>query len=115
MTRRSTLPRTLGFVVLLGVISADILVSQEPAGPPVAPVRPRYQIVQDEKRTDNYYWLREKSNPDVLKYLEAENAYTASKMRHTEALQDTLYKEILGRIKETDTAVPYRRDGYWYY
>jgi oligopeptidase B len=88
---------------------------QQPSAAPVAPVRPRYQILHDEDRTDNYHWLREKSNPDVLAYLEAENAYTAAGMRHTEALQATLYQEILGRIKETDAAVPYRRDGYWYY
>jgi oligopeptidase B len=81
----------------------------------VAPVRPRYQIVHDDERVDNYAWLREKSNPDVLAYLEAENAYTAARMRHTEPLQETLYQELLGRIKETDTAVPYRKDGYWYY
>jgi oligopeptidase B len=116
MARRSRLARGLGFVLLCGVaLQPDILVSQEPASPPVAPIRPRYQIVHDDKRTDNYFWLREKSNPEVIKYLEAENAYTAAKMRHTEALQETLYKELLGRIKETDSAVPYRRDGYWYY
>ena len=116
MGRRSTFARGLGFVVLSGVIlHPDILVSQEPVTPPVAPMRPRYQILHDEKRTDNYFWLREKSNPEVIKYLEAENAYTAARMRHTEALQETLYKELLGRIKETDTAVPYRSDGYWYY
>jgi oligopeptidase B len=82
---------------------------------PVAPIKPRHQILHDETRVDNYFWLREKSNPEVIKYLEAENAYTAARMRHTEALQDTLYKELLGRIKETDAAVPYRKDGYWYY
>jgi oligopeptidase B len=89
--------------------------AQDPATPPVAAVKPRYQILHDEQRTDNYFWLREKSNPEVIKYLEAENAWTAARMRHTEALQETIYKELIGRIKETDAAVPYRKDGYWYY
>src|SRR5205823_8176354 len=59
--------------------------------------------------------LREKQNPEVLAYLEAENAYTAAGMKHTEALQEQLYREMLGRIKETDLTVPYRNNGYWYY
>ena len=98
----------------------DVAAGQIPApapsvAPPIAPVRPHLQVLHGEARTDNYFWLREKSNPDVLAYLEAENAYTAAKMRHTEPLQETLYGELLGRIKETDMGVPYRRDGYWYY
>src|SRR5688572_18924687 len=105
-----------GMVLVLVVAgSSTFLVGQAPPNAPQAPIRPRYQVLHDESRVDNYFWLREKSNPEVVKYLEAENAYTAAGMKHTEALQDTLYKEILGRIKETDTAVPYRRDGYWYY
>ena len=61
-------------------------------------------------RTDNYFWLREKTNPKVLAYLDSENAYTAAGMRHTEALQDKLYHEMLGRIRETDLSVPYPRE-----
>ncbi len=101
-------------LAVAGIVGAmPMMVTGQQA--PVAPVKPRYQILHDETRVDNYFWLREKSNPEVTKYLEAENAYTAARMRHTEGLQDTLYKELLGRIKETDTAVPYRKDGYWYY
>src|SRR5262245_32501992 len=114
MVRRSsrTVVRwTVGALMTLPVISS----AQEPSSPPVAAVKPRYQILHDEQRIDNYFWLREKSNPEVIKYLEAENAYTAARMRHTEALQETIYKELVGRIKETDTAVAYRKDGYWYY
>ncbi len=112
MTLRSSLGRWGVVFVGMGVILPEILIGQQA---PVAPIKPRYQVLHDEPRVDNYFWLREKSNPEVLKYLEAENAYTAARMRHTEALQDTLYKELLGRIKETDAAVPYRRGGYWYY
>src|SRR5262249_21178450 len=66
-------------------------------------------------RTDDYFWLREKENPAVIDYLKAENAFTESTMAPTKPLQDRLYAEMLGRIKETDTAVPYRKGGYFYY
>jgi oligopeptidase B len=93
----------------------DVLSAQAPLNPPVAKVEPRVTTLHSEKLVDNYYWLRDKGNPEVIKYLEAENAYTEAGMQHTAALQETLYKELLGRIKETDTNVPYLKDGYWYY
>lgn len=65
--------------------------------------------------TDEYFWLREKTNPDVIKYLEAENTYTQAIMKSTAALQETLYTEMLGRIKQTDLSVPSRIGGYFYY
>src|SRR3989442_3611017 len=83
--------------------------------PPVARVVPKVDTLHGEVREDDYFWLREKKNPEVLAYLEAENAYTAAGMKHTEALQEQLYREMLGRIKETDLTVPYRHHGYWYY
>ncbi|MGH7559695.1 MAG: S9 family peptidase [Gemmatimonadales bacterium] len=86
-----------------------------PAGPPAAAKKPKVDTLHGEVRVDNYFWLREKTNPEVIKYLEAENAWTAAGMKHTEGLQDTLYREMLGRIKETDLSVPYREGGYWYY
>lgn len=58
--------------------------------------------------SDDYHWLRDKGSPEVTAYLEAENAYTAVGMKHTAALQETLFKELLGRIKEDDQAPPYR-------
>jgi oligopeptidase B len=64
---------------------------------------------------DDYFWMREKSNPEVIKHLEAENAYTDEVMAPTKALQETLYKEMLGRIKQTDLSVPYRIGDYFYY
>jgi len=75
----------------------------------------RIDTIHGDVRTDNYFWLREKTNPEVISYLERENAYTAARMKHTEALQQRLYDEMLGRIKETDLSVPYRDNGYWYY
>ncbi|HET7038701.1 MAG TPA: S9 family peptidase, partial [Gemmatimonadales bacterium] len=81
----------------------------------VAPVRPRVDTLHGDVRVDNYFWLREKENPEVLAYLEAENAYTTERTRQLDPLRERLYSEMLGRIKETDLSVPYRRGDYWYY
>ncbi|MFL5634818.1 MAG: S9 family peptidase, partial [Gemmatimonadaceae bacterium] len=83
--------------------------------PPIATVKPKIDTLHGDIRTDNYFWIREKTNPDVISYLNAENAYTAAKMKHTEALQQKLYDEMLGRIKETDVSVPFRENGYLYW
>lgn len=64
---------------------------------------------------DDYAWLRDKKNPDVIAYLEAENAYAKASMAHTEDFQKALYKEMLARIKEDDSTVPARLGAYWYY
>jgi oligopeptidase B len=85
------------------------------AKPPVAKKVPKKDIFHGETRIDDYFWLREKTNPEVIAYLEAENAYTAAVMKPTEPLQETLYKEMLGRIKQTDLSVPYRLGDWWYY
>lgn len=66
-------------------------------------------------RTDDYFWLKEKSDPEVIAYLHAENAYTESVMKSTEELQAQIYDEIIGRIKEDDESYPYLEDGYYYY
>jgi oligopeptidase B len=83
--------------------------------PPIATVKPKVDTLHGDVRTDNYFWIREKTNPDVIAYLNAENAYTTARMKHTEALQQKLYDEMLGRIKETDVSVPYRDNGYLYW
>jgi len=72
-------------------------------------------VIHGDRREDDYFWLRDKNDPRVTAYLEAENAYTATVMQPTEPLQESLYTEILGRIKEDDTTVPYRRGDYFYY
>ena len=83
--------------------------------PPVARKVPKVDVTHGERRVDDYFWLREKSNPEVAAYLEAENAYADAFMKPTEAFQEALYKEMLGRIQETDLSVPYRDGGYFYY
>ncbi|MGF1478270.1 MAG: S9 family peptidase [Cyanophyceae cyanobacterium] len=82
---------------------------------PRASKQPQILVKHGDERVDNYFWLRERENPETIAYLEAENAYTKEQMKHTEALQERLYKEMLGRIKETDLSVPYRLDDYYYY
>ncbi len=67
------------------------------------------------QRTDNYYWLNQRDNEEVINYLKAENAYTEKMMKHTEKLQEKIYKEIVSRIKQTDMSVPYKLNGYEYY
>jgi oligopeptidase B len=83
--------------------------------PPKAEIIPKELTVHGHTRVDNYYWLNERDNPKVLDYLKAENAYTQAVMKPTEALQEKLYNEIIGRIKQTDLSVPYRSEGYYYY
>ena len=87
----------------------------EPQLAPVARVVPRVETVHGETRTDDYFWLRDRTNPDVLDYLDAENRYTRVVMQHTEGLQERLFQEMRGRIKETDLSVPERIDHYFYY
>jgi oligopeptidase B len=100
---------------VLALLLSLALVQSPPVAPPVAARVSKVDTLHGEILVDDYYWLREKQNPQVLAYLQAENAYTAAGMKHTEALQDQLYRELLGRIKETDLSVPYRNHGYWYY
>jgi oligopeptidase B len=83
--------------------------------PPVAKIEPTRLEKHGDVRIDDYYWLNERDNPEVLDYLEAENAYTDSVMAGTRDLQETLFQEIKGRIKQNDQSVPYRLDDYYYY
>src|SRR6202158_3282704 len=113
MRRLRFLANSLAALHIVGT-SVSYLAAQAVA-PPTARIIPRIDTLHGEVRTDNYFWIRNKSDPQVIAYLEAENAYTASRMKHTESLQKKLYDEMLGRIKETDLTVPYLDHGYWYY
>ncbi len=83
--------------------------------PPTAKTQPKMDTLHGETRTDSYFWMREKSNPEVIEYLEAENAYTDTVLAPTKDLQETLYAEMKGRIQETDLSVPYKLGDYFYY
>jgi oligopeptidase B len=96
------------------VLAADDISSSLPA-PPVAKKAPKSTEINGRTLVDNYYWLRDKKNPEVKAYLEAENTYTDAVMKPTEGLQKKLYDEMLSRIKETDVEVPYKEGEYFYY
>ena len=91
------------------------MISDDSIYQPIAPKHPQALVKHGDERIDDYFWMRDRTNSEVINYLEAENAYTKEQMKHTETLQQTLYQEILGRIKETDLSVPYRLDNYYYY
>lgn len=86
-----------------------------PLHPPVAEKRPHNITTHGHARVDDYYWLRGKSEPDVLAHLKAENEYMTAQTAHLEGLRETLYNEMVGRIKETDDSVPLRKGDFFYY
>ena len=87
----------------------------EASKPPMAKKIAKTDVLHGEKLVDDYFWMRDRKNPEVKAYLETENAYAEAYMKPTEAFQAKLYQELLGRIKETDLSVPYRRGEYFYY
>jgi oligopeptidase B len=110
------------FVVLIASLAVFWQIGCRPAQkaepgpkPPVAEKITKELTIHGQTRIDEYFWLRERENPKVLDYLKAENEYKKAVMKYTEPLQDTLYKEIVGRIKQTDLSVPYKDNGYFYY
>ncbi len=82
---------------------------------PIAKKVNKELTIHNHTRIDPYYWLNERENPEVIEYLEAENKYTEMVMKDTEQLQEKLYDEIVGRIKQDDSSVPYKDNGYYYY
>lgn len=82
---------------------------------PIAKIEKKELTKHGDKRQDNYFWLNQRENPEVVAYLKAENAYTKSMMIHTDTFQEKLFKEITGRIPQTDISVPYLENGYYYY
>jgi oligopeptidase B len=100
----------LGSVMVLGAADTGSLPK-----PPVAKIVPHVTEVNGHKMVDNYFWLRDKPNPEVRAYLEAENVYTDAVMKPTLPFQEKLYGEMLSRVKENDVEVPYREGEYFYY
>src|SRR6266567_3204622 len=117
------LARVRSFALALAGFVPGVILAQAPATAPAAPaltpsvaaVRPHRFDEHGTVRIDQYYWLKERSNPEVIKYLEAENAYTKAVMAHTEALQGRLYDELKGRVLQNDQSVPFREGNYFYY
>ncbi len=102
------------FIVTLLIHAGDKTSANLPA-PPTAKKIHTENTIHGGHLVDDYRWLREKSNPDVAQYLEAENAYAESVMKPTETLQKKLYDEIVSHIKETDVNVPYKNGDFFYY
>jgi oligopeptidase B len=107
-------------LLLCTVLSGSLLPSLADAAPPVPPVaekKPFAVLSPNGNRPDDYYWLRDddRKDPQVLAYLNAENAYTDALLVHTKPLQEKLYGEIVSRIKQDDSSVLYRKNGWWYY
>ncbi|PKP89395.1 MAG: oligopeptidase B, partial [Alphaproteobacteria bacterium HGW-Alphaproteobacteria-16] len=103
---------------LLATLPTAYLLAQETPKPPVAAKKPHVvKAPFGAERQDEYYWLRDdtRKNPEMLAYLNAENAYADAVMAPTKPVQEALFKEITGRIKQDDSSVPYLDNGYWYY
>jgi oligopeptidase B len=111
LARKSALPIT----ILLCAAAVLAQIAGVALRPPVARKTPHETKIHGYTLKDDYFWLREKSNPETIAYLEAENAYTNDMMKPAKGLQETLYKEMLGRIKQTDLSVPTRKGDYYYY
>lgn len=81
---------------------------------PVAQKIPKELTIHEDSRIDNYYWLNDRENPDVIAYLEAENTYKDTLLSHLNGFQNQLFEEMKGRIKQDDESVPYKKNGYYY-
>ena len=83
--------------------------------PPVAKKNPKELLIHGDLRVDDYFWMNQREDPEVIDYLNAENAYTKEVLQPTENFQKDLYEEMVGRIKKDDESVPFKKNGYWYY
>jgi oligopeptidase B len=100
------------------IVYNTMTIAQETIKPPVAKKEPKVLKIHGYEITDNYAWLRDRNkekNPEIIKYLEAENAYTEAHMGSHKGFVDALYKEMLGRIKQTDLSVPVKVGDFWYF
>ena len=88
--------------------------AQKQVKPPIAQKIPKELEIHGDLRIDNYYWLNQREDQQVLDYLNAENTYREGVMAHLEDLQEELFQEMKGRIKEKDESVPQIDNGYWY-
>jgi oligopeptidase B len=123
--KRLAVAGSLVLATLLALASCTTGHTSRPAAPPpppsTSPAPPAAMVVphrlekHGDVRVDDYYWLENREDPKVIAYLQAENAYTDAVMKHTEPLQAKLFGEITGRLKQDDSSVPFRQDGYYYY
>jgi oligopeptidase B len=103
------------FTIVALVLFLAACTTKERIMPPVAKKVSKELIAHGDTRIDNYYWMNDRENPEVIAHLEAENNYTNGVMSHTQPLQDKLFDEIKSKIKQEDNSVPYKKKGYYYY
>jgi len=109
------------FLVLLNLCLISCAMKQMPAiptlAPPLAAQKPHLVESPNGSRNDEYYWLRDdkRENAEMLAYVKAENTYADAVLGHTKALETKIYGEIVGRLQQDDSTVPYRMNGYWYF
>src|SRR5919108_3774248 len=120
MKNRSGLPFLLLLSVLCTLPVTSKVVAQSNGGagapqPPMAEKKTKTTNIHGTTLVDDYFWLREKTNPAVMAHLKAEDEYAQLMMKHTAALQEKLYNEMLSHIKQTDNEVPFRSGNYFYY
>ncbi len=111
----SSVPPLFCLLTVVLIAAACSKPTTESPPPPIAEKIPEELEKHGQVRVDDYYWLKERENPEVIAYLEAENAYTEAMMKHTEPLQEKLFQEIVDRIKKDDASVPYQLGDYFYY
>jgi len=102
-------------VLLAVLLLANTKMEAQLPTPPVAKKIPETTVLHGDRRVDEYAYFKDRKHPETIPYLEAENAYTEAMTAHTKELQQQLYDEMLGRIKEDDSQVPVPRDGWFYY
>jgi oligopeptidase B len=102
-------------VIILAAVSCGGPSGRQEITPPIAEQIEQQLVIHGDTRIDPYYWMNDREDPAVIRYLEAENAYREAMMAHTEGLQQTLFNEMRSRIKEDDTSAPFMSNGYYYY
>jgi oligopeptidase B len=116
MKRQKNAPARLMIVLsIMAALNVSNFAQSNALRAPMTEKKTKTTKIHEDTMIDEYFWLREKTNPDVIAHLEAENTYSEAVMKPTAAWQDKLYKEMVGHIKETDVTVPYRWGGYFYY
>jgi len=105
----------LAIVVIISLLFVQCSKKPAKANAPVAEKKPHELTIHGDTRIDNYFWMNQRENKEVIAHLNAENEYKDKMMKHTEKLQKKLYKEIIGRIKQDDESVPFKDNGFYYY
>ncbi|MEA3452612.1 MAG: S9 family peptidase [Bacteroidota bacterium] len=110
--------KTLNLILSFAMITLLFACNNEKKDLPMAPVAKieKHELtIHGDTRIDNYFWLRDRDNSEVIDYLKEENAYTKAVMKHTEKFQTQVFDEIVARIKKDDSSIPYKENGYFYY